>query len=84
MGDNETVAKCYGKSLKSLWQEKTIIGYIFLDHSDHCEENRLDMGKNQSREHSFHSVVQERDTRRMNFKYIWGVELTEDGSKLKT
>lgn len=52
MGDNETMAKCYGKSLKGLGQEDTTIGYIFLDHSDLCEENRLDMGKNQSRKHS--------------------------------
>lgn len=52
MGDNEMVAKCYGKSLKSLGQGNTIIGYIFLDHSDHCEENRLDISKHQSKEHS--------------------------------
>lgn len=36
-------SKCYGKSLKSLGQGNTITGYIFLDHSDCCEDSRLGM-----------------------------------------
>lgn len=85
MGDNEAVAKCYGKSLKSLGQENTIIGYIFLDHSDHCKENRwYGQEPKQGTQFGSYSVVQERDTRKMNLKYIWGVELTDNGSKLKT
>lgn len=85
MGDNETMAKCYGKSLKGLGQEDTTIGYIFLDHSDLCEENRLDMGRTKVGNTVWgYSVVQERDARKMNLKYIWGVELTQYERKLKT
>lgn len=45
-------SNCYGKSLKSLRLGDTILGCIFLDPSEHCEENRLDTVKNGSREHS--------------------------------